>query len=180
MDKTSLEINRGMVEKAVNSFNWQEIMKFYKILGIKIGGQQIKIEGIIKKTKLDIDSIKDEVKKVLDYVIDNDIPEFSYGPWSILWVNGEWEIEIEGGSNEEEPFIFPILESKLQIFFVPQSTTIKEFLDIDIDAEDDIIEDIETYDDILIYEARLKKAIDNEEYAIASKLRDLIEELKKK
>ena len=46
MDKTSLEINRGMVEKAVNSFNWQEIMKFYKILGIKIGGQQIKIEGI--------------------------------------------------------------------------------------------------------------------------------------
>ena len=178
MDKY-LEVNKGIIEKSINSFDWDDINKMYKILGIKVGCQTIKIDGLNKKEKTTPETIKKEIGLVLNYIIDNDIPEFSYGPWTILWVNGEWEIEIAPDRPGDESLIVPIMESKLQIHFIPQSTTIKELLDIDLD--DDYYEDenFKEMDEILVFEARLKKAIDNEDWMIASKLRDLIEELKK-
>ena len=179
MDK-NLEINKGIIEKALKSFDWDDIHKMYKVLSLKVGTQSIKIEGLNKKDKTTPDSIRREVQLVLNFIIDNDMPEIQYGPWSIYWVNGEWEIEIEPDQPEDESLIVPIMESKLQIHFIPQSTTIKEFLDIDMDDEeyDEILPD--GIEELLMFESRLKKAIDNEEYGIASKLRDLIEELKKK
>ena len=179
MDK-NLEINKGIIEKTLSSFDWEDIQKMYKVLNLKIGTQPIKIDGINKKEKTNSISIRKEVELVLNFIIDNDLPELQYGPWSIYWVNGEWEIEIESEIPEEEPLIVPIMESKLQIHFIPQSTTVKEILDIDI--EDDLYEDElgEDEEEILVYESRLKRAIDKEEWMVASKLRDLIEELKKK
>jgi len=112
-------------------------------------------------------------------VIENDLPEMSYGPWVILWVNGAWEItELFPLSpdDEEEPqqeeIIVPVMESKLQVLFVPQSVIMKEEIEIE--------EDPFLIDDTLILEGRLKESIDTEDYVLASKIRDLLEELNKR
>lgn len=174
------KINHGIIEKCLKSFDWEDINKMYKVLGLKIGTQPVKIEGLNKKEKTNPETIRKEVELILQHVVDNDIPELQYGPWSIYWVNGEWEIEIETDEPDVEPLIVPIMESKLQIHFIPQSTTVKELLDIDL--EEDYLENeiTDEEEEILMFESRLKRAIDNEEWMVASRLRDLIEELKKK
>ncbi len=175
------KINLGLIEKTLNSFDWDDINKMYKVLGLKVGTQPIKIDGLNKKEKTNSTSIRREVELVLNYVVSNDVPELQYGPWSIYWVNGEWEIEIESEDPGGESLIVPIMESKLQIHFIPQSTTVKEFLDIDLEDEDYLEDEItDEVEELLMFESRLKKAIDNEEWMVASRLRDLIEELKKK
>ena len=181
MEKDIQEINEGMIEKTLNSFDWNDIHKMYKILGIKVGCQSLKIEGISKKEKTSPETVRKELGSVLKYAIENDIPELKYGPWTIYWVNGEWEIEIMPETPEDDSLIVPIMESKLQVDFIPQSTTVKELLDIDIEM-DDMYEELQTeeIEDLLLFESRLKKAIDNEDWLVASRLRDLIEELKKK
>jgi len=173
------EIDKKLIDGVISTIDWDQILKFYKILNKRIGCEQVKIKGVIKKDKVDLESAKDELYKVLEFVIENDLPEMSYGPWVILWVNGEWEItELFPLSpdDEEEPqreeIIVPVMESKLQVLFVPQSVIMKE--EIEIEEEPFVI------DDTLILEGRLKESIDTEDYVLASKIRDLLEELNKR
>jgi len=173
------EVDKKLIDGVISTIDWDQILKFYKILNKRIGCEQVKIKGVIKKDKVDLESAKDELYKVLEFVIENDLPEMSYGPWVILWVNGEWEItELFPLSpdDEEEPqreeIIVPVMESKLQVLFVPQSVIMKE--EIEIEEEPFVI------DDTLILEGRLKESIDTEDYVLASKIRDLLEELNKR
>jgi protein-arginine kinase activator protein McsA len=64
------------------------------------------------------------------------------------------------------------MESRLQVHFVPQSVTVKE--------EIDIPEDFFEMDDSIILEGRLKQCIEQEDYILAGKIRDVIEELNKR
>jgi hypothetical protein len=169
------ETNKGLIERILKSFDFEEVEKIYKAIGLKICSQQIKVEGLSKKDKTTAETIQKEIEAVLNFVISNDVPELQYGPWSIFWVNGEWEIELDPTeSGGENGIVVPILESKLVVHLIPQSSTAREVLDIKMgDSLDD------DYNEIVILETRLKKAIDNEEYKIASRIRDLLEELKK-
>jgi hypothetical protein len=174
MSKLS-EVDKRLIDGVILSIDWDQIAKFYKILNKKIGYEQVKIKGIIRNDKITIDSLKDELLKVLEYVIDNDLPEMSYGPWLIIWTNGEWEIieSIQAGMEEsQEEIQIPIMESKLQVHFIPQSVTMKE----DIDIPQDFFE----MDDTIILEGRLKSCIEEEDYVLASKIRDVLEELNKR
>jgi hypothetical protein len=173
------EVDKKLIDGVISTIDWEQILKFYKILNKKIGCEQVKIKGVVKKDKVDLESAKDELYRVLEFVIENDLPEMSYGPWVILWVNGEWEItELFPLSpdDEEEPqqeeIIVPVMESKLQVLFVPQSVIMKEEIEIE--------EDPFLIDDTLILEGRLKESIDTEDYVLASKIRDLLEELNKR
>lgn len=174
------ETDKKLIDGVISTIDWSQILKFYKILKRKIGTEQIKIKGVVKNSKIDEESIKDELQKVLEFVIENDLPEMNYGPWVILWVNGEWEItemlETKIGEFEEESqitdFSFPITESKLQVLFVPQSVVMKE--EIEVEEEPFLI------DDTLILEGKLKESIDTEDYVLAGKIRDLLEELNKR
>lgn len=99
----------------------------------------------------------------------------SYGPWLIIWTNGEWEImeSIQAGLEEsQEEIQIPIMESKLQVHFIPQTVTMKE----DVDLPQDFFE----MDDTVILEGRLKTCIEQEDYVLAGKIRDVIEELNKR
>ena len=99
----------------------------------------------------------------------------SYGPWVILWVNGEWEIVESIQVNLDEPaeeIQLPIMESKLQVHFIPQSVTMKEEVDVPQDF-------FEMYDTIIL-EGRLKSCIEEEDYVLAGKIRDVLEELNKR
>jgi hypothetical protein len=172
------EVDKKLIDGVISTIDWDQILKFYKILNKRIGCEQVKIKGVIKKDKVDLESAKDELYKVLEFVIENDLPEMNYGPWVILWVNGEWEISelFQFPQEDEEPqqeeIIVPVMESKLQVLFVPQSVIMKE--EIEIEEEPFLI------DDTLILEGRLKESIDTEDYVLASKIRDLLEELNKR
>jgi len=175
MSKLS-EVDKRLIDGVISSIDWDQIAKFYKILNKKIGYEQVKIKGITRNDKITTDSLKEELSRVLEYVIDNDLPEMSYGPWLIIWTNGEWEImeSIQAGLEEsQEEIQIPIMESKLQVHFIPQSVTMKE----DVDLPQDFFE---IDDDAVILEGRLKTCIEQEDYVLAGKIRDVIEELNKR
>jgi hypothetical protein len=174
MSKLS-EVDKRLIDGVISSIDWDQIAKFYKILNKKIGYEQVKIKGITRNDKITTDSLQDELLRVLEYVIDNDLPEMSYGPWLIIWTNGEWEImeSIQAGLEEsQEEIQIPIMESKLQVHFIPQTVTMKE----DVDLPQDFFE----MDDTVILEGRLKTCIEQEDYVLAGKIRDVIEELNKR
>lgn len=174
MSKLS-EVDKKLIDGVISSIDWDQITKFYKILNKKIGYEQVKIKGIIRNDKVTSESIKDELSRVLEYIIENDLPEMSYGPWVILWVNGEWEIVENIQVNLDEPaeeIQLPIMESKLQVHFIPQSVTMKE--------EVDVPQDFFEMDDTIILEGRLKSCIEEEDYVLAGKIRDVLEELNKR
>lgn len=174
------EKNRVLINRVIDTIDWSLIHKFYKLVGRTIGTETTQIPGIKKldkKIKLTDEHIKSEVFHVVNHVVENDISQYAYGPWNIIWVNGEWEMEMpeidENGKeieNGESTFI-PIMESMLEIYFSPMIVVSKEM----VVSEEEIEEKPETAD----LQKQMEKALAEENYELASKLRDLIEVYKK-
>jgi hypothetical protein len=174
------EKNKILIKRVIDTIDWPLIHKFYKLVGRTIGTETTQIPGIKKldkKIKLTEDHIKEEVLHVVNHVVENDISQYVYGPWNVIWVNGEWEMEIpeidENGKeieNGESTFV-PIMESMLEVYFSPMVVVSKET----VLEEDEIEEKPETAD----LQKQLEKALSEENYELASKLRDLIEVYKK-
>ena len=172
--------NKILVERVIDSMDWEVVLKIYKIMRRSVGEESAKIPGVrkLKKgEKLSIDSIKEEVLSIVNYAIENDLPELTYGPWSISWVNGEWEIDVSDESEddevpEEDRIYVPIRDSILEIFFVPVMAISQERVErtkITNNSGDD-------QNDLNI---RLENAIKEENYELASKIHDLINCYKK-
>jgi len=174
------EKNKTLINRVIDTIDWPLIHKFYKLVGRTIGTETTQIPGIKKldkKTKLTDDHIKEEVLHVINHVVENDISQYMYGPWNVIWVNGEWEMEIpetdENGKeieNGESTFI-PIMESMLEVYFSPMVVVSKET----VLNDDEVEEKPETAD----LQKQLEKALNDENYELASKLRDLIDIYKK-
>ena len=174
------EKNKILISRVIDTIDWPLIHKFYKLVGRTIGTETIQISGIKKldkKTKLNEDHIKDEVLHIINHVVENDISQYMYGPWNVIWVNGEWEMEIpetdEKGNEilDGESTFVPILESMLEVYFSPMTVISKETV---VD-EDDLEEKPEGID----LNKQLEKALIDENYELASKIRDLIDIYKK-
>lgn len=172
--------NKILVERVIDSMDWEIVLKIYKIMRRSVGEESAKIPGVrkLKKgEKLSIDSIKEEVLSIVNYAIENDLPELTYGPWSISWVNGEWEIDVSDESEDDEVpgedrIYVPIRDSILEIYFVPVMAISQERVErtkITNNSEDD-------QNDLNI---RLENAIKEENYELASKIHDLINCYKK-
>ena len=172
--------NKILVGRVIDSMDWEVVLKIYKIMRRSVGEESAKIPGVrkLKKgEKLSIDSIKEEVLSIVNYAIENDLPELTYGPWSISWVNGEWEIDVSDESEddevpEEDRIYVPIRDSILEIFFVPVMAISQERVErtkITNNSGDD-------QNDLNI---RLENAIKEENYELASKIHDLINCYKK-
>ena len=174
------EKNKLLINRVIDTIDWPLIHKFYKLVGRTIGNETTQIPGIKKldkKVKLTEEHIKDDVLHVINHVVENDISQYMYGPWNVIWVNGEWEMEIpetdENGKeieNGESTFI-PIMESMLEVYFSPMVVVSKET----VFTEEEMEEKPETVD----LQKQLEKALSDENYELASKLRDLIEVYKK-
>lgn len=170
------EKNKVLVNRVLNTIDWTLIHKFYKLVGRSIGNETTQIPGIKKLqrgVKLTEEHIKEEVLNLLNHIVENDISQFIYGPWNIIWVNGEWEIEVEGDPSESEnaedgegEFV-PLVESVLEVYFSPMVVISREV----VIAEDTIEKKEETRD----LERDLKKALEDENYELASRIRDLID-----
>lgn len=174
------EKNKLLINRVLDTIDWSLIHKFYKMVGRTVGTETTQIPGVKKLpkgTKLTTDHIRDEINNLINHIVENDISQFMYGPWNVVWVNGEWEMEIPemdddgnevpgGGTN-----FFPILESVLEIHFSPMVVISKEV----VVEEEEIMENPETID----LNKQLEKALKDENYELASKIRDLIEIYKK-
>jgi hypothetical protein len=172
------EKNKILINRVIETIDWALIHKFYKLVGRTIGTESAQIPGIKKldkKTKLTEEHIKDEVLHVINHIVENDLSQYVYGPWNLVWVNGEWEMEVpqmdENGNEVEdgESMFIPIMESMLEVYFAPMMVVSKETVltEDDLDEEDKI----ETTE----LQKQLDKALSDENYELASKLRDLID-----
>lgn len=172
------EKNKILINRVIETIDWALIHKFYKLVGRTIGTESVQIPGIKKldkKTKLTEEHIKDEVLHVINHIVENDLSQYVYGPWNLVWVNGEWEMEVpqmdENGNEVEdgESMFIPIMESMLEVYFAPMMVVSKETVltEDDLDEEDKI----ETTE----LQKQLDKALSDENYELASKLRDLID-----
>ena len=169
------EKNKVLINRVIDTIDWDLIFRFYKLVGRSVGAETTQIQGIKKLekgTKLSNDHVKEEVRNVISHVVENDISEFMYGPWNVIWVNGEWEAEIpetdENGKEIEggESQFVPILESLLEVHFSPMVVISKEVVkSIDEDVDQSTLD----------LQKQLDKAIDDENYELASKIRDLID-----
>jgi hypothetical protein len=173
--------NKILINRVLDTIDWPLMLKFYKLVGRTIGTENVQIQGIKKldkKVKLNEDHIRDEVNHIINHVVENDLAQYIYGPWNVIWVNGEWEMEIpdtdENGKElpDGESTFVPIIESMLEVYFSPMVVISREEV-LDLDEEE--LEKPETGD----LQKQLEKAISEENYELASKIRDLIEVYKK-
>lgn len=176
------EKNKVLIDRVLDTIDWSLIHKFYKMVGRTVGNEITQIPGVKKLpkgTKLAISHIRDEINHLVNHIVENDMSQFVYGPWNVIWVNGEWEMEIpetDENGNEipgGEINLFPILESVLEIHFSPMVVVSKEVV-----VEEDESSNVPNQETIDL-NRQLEKALKDENYELASKIRDLIEIYKK-
>lgn len=166
--------NRILINRTLDTIDWPLIYKFYKLVNRSVGIETTQIPGLKKLpkgTKLKENHIKIEVECLINHLIENDLSQFIYGPWNFIWVNGEWEMEIVDENDENSSRFVPILESTLEVYFSPMVVISKEtVIDEKVDQKTDSID----------LDKRLEKAISEDNFELAAKIRDLIEIYKTK
>lgn len=170
------KLNNKLIEKVISSLDWDAIYDVNNCFKHGVGDGTSAIPGIKRKpfadgiTKSDL---KNELKGLLKYVIENDLAELIYGYWMIFWNNAEWseesinQLREQYEEEDEDPDLGDIiLDSTLEVIYSPQRI---------FAIENSQLKNIKSEDsDINKLESMLKKALDNEQYELASKIRDVI------
>jgi len=179
------------MDQAINHIDWDSILKVHESFRLGVGMSNIVIPGLRKKefdSGITIKDLKSELRCIVRYMIDNDIPHFHYSNWIIswssdLWDNGDLDIEfgiddIDGDPDDEMiGYDFEIeFRPKLEIIYCLQR--IKLFGECNTDWEEEPV--IPEMSDEEKLEVMLKKALESENYEQASKIRDLIKIRNKK
>jgi len=170
-----------LMEKVIQSLDWNSIYEINKVLGVGTGMGSEVIPGIKKKPfgdSLSKSDFKSELKALIKHAIKNHIPQMNYGNWIIYWVSDEWDIDLhypdemddEDMEDEEEDGTVFYMEPQLEIIFAPQR----------ISLVGEISEVLEEQNGSVNLEEMLEKAIQKEDYELASKIRDLISQNKEK
>jgi excinuclease UvrABC nuclease subunit len=140
-----------MVQEVVKTINWNRIKYFHQVFGIK--WQFEEKDGHIIERFPTIAELKEELRSLLKFAINQNTKSLDYGNWLIFWTD-EAAAEREGMSSARLEAIFSLEET-----FV-----------IDNDRNDE--------DVVKILENKLQEAVQNEKYEEAAKLRDKINERK--
>ena len=163
-----------LVDKLIQSLDWDTIFEIHKTFRFGVGEGSEIIPGLKRKvfsdslTKTDI---KNELKTLLKFAIENDQPKVIYGQWMIFWFNQDWDIEIpmekyiEFEEDEDlEEFSF---DSRLEVFYAPQRIAITANLGSEGNT-------MNPDSDFSTIESMLEKALRSENYELASKLREVL------
>lgn len=163
-----------LIDKVMQSLDWDTIYEVNKVFKFGVGGGSEVIPGLKRKPyseTLTKNDVKNELKFLLRFVINNDISKFVYGQWMIFWFNQDWDLiweQEEGdGFEEEDPEDFRV-DSRLEVFYAPQR------ISLTIDARPEEILDAESADSIVLAQM-LKKALGSENYELAGKLQELLD-----
>jgi len=162
-----------LMEKLVQSLDWDTIFGVHKTFKFGIGEGSEVIPGLKRKIyseALTKNDVKNELKSLLRYVINNDISKFSYGPWMIFWFNQDWDIVFEDEDEfdddlEMEDFK---VESRLEVLFSPQRICLT------IDAKpQQAVDDLSNEEAVLT--KMMQKALKFENYEVAGKIQELLD-----
>jgi hypothetical protein len=170
-----------LMEKVLQSFDWDSILEINKVLKVGTGmGSEI-IPGVKKKPfseKITKGDFKSELRALIKHAVEKHIPQLNYGNWIIYWVSDDWDVEINypqemddediEGMEEEETYF--VMEPHLEVIYSPQR----------ISLAGEISEDIGEEKEYVNLEEMLDKAIKNEDYELATKIRDLISQNREK
>lgn len=166
-----------IIDKVIASLDWDSILEVNKCFKHGVGEGTSAIPGVKRKTFSDgitKNDIKSELRGLLKYVVENDYAELIYGYWMIFWNNAEWaeedlkKIKEEMGDDEDAVDLSEIsIDNSLEVIYSPQRTFIIEA------RKSDGSSDIEDRD-VANLESMLKKALESEQYELASKIRDVI------
>lgn len=175
------KVNNKLVEKVIASLDWDSIYEVSKCFKHGIGEGTSAIPGVRRKsfsdgiTKTDL---KNELKCLLKYIIENDVAELAHGYWLIVWNNAEWSeehindikkrLEEEASEGEKFNIIWDEfeMESTLEVIYSPQRVCVVE------NSKKDRIESEDS--DKIKLENMLEKALKNEQYELASKLKEVL------
>ena len=162
-----------IVDKVISSLDWDSIYEVNRCFKHGVGDGVCAIPGIKRKTFSDNitkNDIKNELKCLVKFVMENDVPELIYGYWMIFWTNSEWSekyldnLRNESSDDEAETIGDIEMDSTLEVIYSPQR------IYINVNTDKPAVSS--TDDDIL--NGMLKKALDNENFELASKLTELI------
>ena len=87
-------LNSKLIDKVTSSLDWDAIFEVNNCFKQGVGHGTSAIPGVRRKTWSDgitKADLKNELKSLLRYVIENDIAELAHGYWLIFWDNVEWK-----------------------------------------------------------------------------------------
>lgn len=165
---------RKLIDKVVQSLDWDTIFEIHKTFKFGVGEGSEVIPGLKRKIyseELTKNDVKNELKALLRFVINNDISKFSYGPWMMLWFNQDWDIIFEDPEMDEmteaEMDEFKV-DSRLEVIFAPQRICLT------VDAKPEQKGD-ELSNEEMILTKMLKKALKSENYELAGKIQEVLD-----
>lgn len=140
-----------MIHEVIKTINWNRIKYFHQVFGIK--WQFEERDGHIVERFPTISELKEELKSLLKFTVENNTKTLDYGNWLIFWTDEE-SAKKEG-----------ITSARLEAIFSLEETFV-----IDNSSDDDVVK---------ILESKLAEAVEEEKYEEAAKLRDKINERRK-
>jgi hypothetical protein len=175
-------LNSKLIDKVTSSLDWDAIFEVNNCFKQGVGHGTSAIPGVRRKTWSDgitKADLKNELKSLLRYVIENDIAELAHGYWLIFWDNVEWkedqfeefkrrieDEEIEGEDKFNIVWEDIEFESTLEVIYSPQRICVVDNTGrVSPQSEDS---------DISRLELMLEKALSSEQYELASKIKDVI------
>lgn len=154
---------RKMIQEVIDGIDWDKIHKLYENKTLT-WIQEAKTKNL-KSFKFIIPTLEDlksDLKKVLMYVVQEDMNEFLYSHWTIFW---------DAGIDEEDG-------AQLDVMFSPIRFSINEKT---MEVLDEVIDSytLSPEEEIEILKVSLEESLSNEDYAMCAIIRDQITDLEK-
>ena len=159
--------SKQLIEKVISSLNWDSISEVNKYFKVGIGEGAIAIPGIKRKPfseGLSKSDFKSELRSILKHVISNNLSEFFYGSWIVIWSDGEWDMEMEDPDMTDAKIGFST-DSSLEVIYSPQRIFVTSGHKDELSVDES---------DVNRLESMLKDALDSEKYELASKIKEII------
>ena len=170
-----------LVNGVIKNLDWDSILLVHKSFNKGVGCEATIIPGVKRKPyseELTIKDIKQELRAVLNFVIERGSGELNYGLWLINWYNADEEEFMDLGdddfeddeNDQEEHDEFNDVETwfptKLQVILSPQRISIMDYSSERFEV--DMNPNFKSLD------IMLEEAIGNEDYELANKLKAVI------
>jgi len=185
------ENHKNLLDSVMKSIDWTSLLKVQKSFNLGIGTGNFTIPGLRWKDPalgITIRDLKNELRSIIKYMINNDVPQLQYSYWHIFWTNDEWEFsmgmgqlpkdgEFDDEEFEDEEFfddeeeIDLQVKARIEVLYCPQRIML---------MDTNIVEKSDKPVDMKKLERALSNAILNEEYEKAVELRDFIRSINKK
>lgn len=163
-----------LIDTTISSLDWDTIYQVHKVFKFGVGEGSEVIPGIKRKVYSDSLSkadIKNELKSLIKFAIENDVSKLAYGQWMIFWFNQEWG-NIESDQEEELDDLedpdgdLPSFDSRLEVIYSPQRICLT------VNASPPQISDNPGYK---ILSDMMESALKKENYELAKKIKDILD-----